>query len=140
MNVVINSWRTRNIVNFPIVNNSLHVIKLASWANLKITQHTRISTKIDWQYLVCYIWKIVLRSFVMLNNVTLFMWKLFNHLSSSNSITKNLENQVVLPSFTQKPNSIDNIFKRNVICISCNATSMRTNLNESSSIGGMLLS
>lgn len=139
MNVVINSWRTRNIVNFPIVNNSLHVIKLASWANLKITQHTRISAKIDWQYLVCCIWKIGLRSFVMLNNITLFMWKLFNHLSSSNSITKNLENQVVLPSFTKKPNSIDNIFKRNVICISCNVTSMRTNLNESSSIGGMLL-
>jgi hypothetical protein len=37
----------------------------------------------------------------MLKNIILFMWKFFSHLSSSNFINKNLENQVVLLAFTQ---------------------------------------
>jgi hypothetical protein len=40
INVGMNSWRTKDTFNFPIVNNSLHVIKLAPWTNLKIMQHT----------------------------------------------------------------------------------------------------
>jgi hypothetical protein len=48
-----------------------------------------------------------------------------------------MENQVVLLGYTQELNSINNILKEDVICISCSAASMKTNLNESFSTSGM---
>ncbi len=87
MNVATNSWRIKDTVNFPIVNNSLHVIKWAHWTNFKITQHAKISPRIDWQYLVFCIWKKGLRWFAMVNNITLFMWSfLANYLPQILSI------------------------------------------------------
>jgi hypothetical protein len=63
------------------------------------------------QYSMFCFWKVDLQQSTMLNKVTLLMQKISTHLSLSNFVKRNLENQNMLLGFTQWPNLIDNRLK-----------------------------
>jgi hypothetical protein len=118
-------------MDFLITKTSLQVRKFAPWVICKLNNKFISQQKKTFLYLVFCFFSKGRNFYIMLNNVGFVIWKFSTKWSSSNSVRKNLKNQIILLHFTQWPKSSNKRFNACIIWYSCKAVNNNTYFNFS---------